>query len=514
MSAFFTQPQATRADIEIRAIEAASARYAARGRGVIAALVVILLLGLFLRGAAARGDLWIDEVWTLSLVSKLEHPGEIFWNLSHDNNHFLNSLWMYAVGLDGAPWAYRLPSIVMGVGAVAVAARIGFRSGITAGLVCAFAFAISYPMVNFGSEARGYSGLILMVLVAVDALDLALPSTIGRSGEPSSTGLWRQRWRLGAAIGIGTLSHLIMVSAAVVLGLVALWEVARHRPRLRSGEALRRVFELFWPSIVLLLPALAAVATGLLVKHGMTIGGVSHAPHRFVTGYGRLLGAALGLPSTTLPWLCIAAALAGLYLLFTMGLLHHRRGTLIVVGLLLVPGLVALANPPNTEYPRYFLCCGVYLTLILAEGAGKALARPSSAPCAAGLLLVFTAGQAALDHRLLVCGRGEISPLADLLAAEPAVPYAATFSAAFQLSLDYQAYRRNVTLHRAPMPWPCGAAPGWYIEDAPPDGPAPADTLALGPDLCRTPFALRADAPTSPLSGRHWTLYRRLEPQP
>ena len=147
--------------------------------------------------------------------------------MSHDNNHFLNSLWMYAGGLDAAPWVYRLPSVVMGVGAVAVAARIGFRSGIAAGLVCAFAFAISTPMVNFGSEARGYSGLILLVLVAVDALDLALPLAIDTFEEPSSTGLQRLRWRLGAAIGIGTLSHLVMVCAAGVLGLVALIEIAR-----------------------------------------------------------------------------------------------------------------------------------------------------------------------------------------------------------------------------------------------------------------------------------------------
>lgn len=514
MSAFLTPSPATRADIEIRPRAAPTGLAGSRRRCAIAALAAILLLGLLLRGAAARGDLWIDEVWTLALVSNLGSPSEIFWNVSHDNNHFLNSLSMYAVGLDATPWVYRLPSIVMGVAAVAVAARIGFRSGIAAGCVCAFAFAVSYPMVNFGSEARGYSGLILMVLVAIDALDLALPIVVGFPGEPSSTGLERQRWRLAAAIGIGTLSHLIMVTAAGVLGLVALWEVARHRPRLRSLDTMLRVYGLFWPSVVLLLPACAAVATGLVIKHGMTIGGVSFAPHRFVIGYGGLLGAVLGLPSTTPPWLGIAATLAVLCLLHMTGLLHYRRGTLITVGLLLVPGAVALADPPNTDYPRYFLCCGVFLTLILAEVAGKALARPSSAPYAAFLLLAFTAGQAALDSRLLVYGRGQISPLATLMAAEPAAPYAATFSPAFQLSLDYQAYRRNATFHRVPLAWACGAAPDWYIEDAPPDGPPPFGTLALGPPSCRTAFALRADAPSSPLSGRHWTLYRRVAQQP
>lgn len=65
------------------------------------------LIGLTLRILGARGDLWLDEIWTLKLLEHVGSPGEIFWNLAHDNNHPLNSLYLYFVGADASALAQR-----------------------------------------------------------------------------------------------------------------------------------------------------------------------------------------------------------------------------------------------------------------------------------------------------------------------------------------------------------------------------------------------------------------------
>lgn len=51
----------------------------------------IILLGCFLRLLAARGDFWLDEVWTYTIVMKTDSVLDLLVNVKHDNNHFVNS---------------------------------------------------------------------------------------------------------------------------------------------------------------------------------------------------------------------------------------------------------------------------------------------------------------------------------------------------------------------------------------------------------------------------------------
>src|SRR6185436_17670860 len=74
-----------------------------------------------LRLAAARGNLWLDEIWTLYLLGTIEAPLQIVTTLTHDNNHILNSCcaWWLRGGADAA---LRVPAVVAGTLGVAVAA--------------------------------------------------------------------------------------------------------------------------------------------------------------------------------------------------------------------------------------------------------------------------------------------------------------------------------------------------------------------------------------------------------
>ena len=73
-----------------RAAAASAARRPDRPRRA-----AIAAAGFVLRLWCARGPLTLDEVWSIENLAPLRHFWQVFWGISHDNNHFLNSLWLY-----------------------------------------------------------------------------------------------------------------------------------------------------------------------------------------------------------------------------------------------------------------------------------------------------------------------------------------------------------------------------------------------------------------------------------
>ena len=63
-------------------------------------ILVVVLIGAGLRLLGLRTELWMDEILSLKLIEALESPLGVFTSIHHDNNHYLNSLWLYAVGAD------------------------------------------------------------------------------------------------------------------------------------------------------------------------------------------------------------------------------------------------------------------------------------------------------------------------------------------------------------------------------------------------------------------------------
>ena len=107
--------------------------FSAKRPWLIAAALLIGAAGL--RIAAANNDLWLDEIWSLRLAGQVKSPWDVFTSIHHDNNHYLNTLWMWAVGPDRRPLVYRLPSLLAGTAAVAIAGLIGWRRDPTTGLL-------------------------------------------------------------------------------------------------------------------------------------------------------------------------------------------------------------------------------------------------------------------------------------------------------------------------------------------------------------------------------------------
>lgn len=92
------------------------------------ALAVVVALAALVRLAATWNDLWLDEIWTLKLLGGVNSLLGVF-TLRHENNHILNSLFMYALKPFGIDWLYRVPDWLAGTAVVGLGAWVAWQGG-------------------------------------------------------------------------------------------------------------------------------------------------------------------------------------------------------------------------------------------------------------------------------------------------------------------------------------------------------------------------------------------------
>jgi len=389
-------------------------------------IAVIASVGLVLRICGAGGDLWLDEVWSLDLVRRVTSVDQIFWRINHDNNHFLNSVWVYLAGPDASFVMYRSLSIVMGTATVFAAAMATAGQGRTTQYVAALLFAVSYPIVNFGSEERGYSGLILFSLLAVWALEKRLD---GRSsGLP-----------LAVIILLGFLSHLTMIATVLVLVIWTVWKLFQKGGRL--APALAGTVRIFLPAFFAVLPLAAVMAFGAWT-YGFTIGGLyPFTLENYAIGLTRMTAFFVGVPFT---WpSSVLILLAILLASLCIWAAPRRRSSLYLMGVVGLPLFMLALRLPGLQFARYFLPSLIILMLSLAAAIGHNIDRGGwRRIVAAGTLAVFLCANSLSLLRFFESGRGTYAELVAELTVDPETStYASADAFRNKMMVDFYARR-------------------------------------------------------------------------
>ncbi|MCC6927926.1 MAG: glycosyltransferase family 39 protein [Gemmatimonadaceae bacterium] len=208
------------------------------------ALGGLLIVALALRLVRLDGGLWIDEISTL--LTYVRRPMvETFVVYDSQNQHPLYTLLaqMSIAVFGDSPSALRLPAVLLGVASVAalyvLARRVASRAEAFLG---AALLAASMHHVWFSQNARGYTGLLALSLVAT----LALWRLVRREGSV-------RRWAWVYAISMGLATWVHLTGALIALGHAVILLGALAAPRmlgLERGAATRDV----------VVPALGAIA--------------------------------------------------------------------------------------------------------------------------------------------------------------------------------------------------------------------------------------------------------------
>ena len=165
-------------------------------------LFALLLCATILRLYHLNSGLWLDEIVTDVLYARQPY-GVIVTSFDSENQHFLYSLLAHSsYQLFGeSPWALRLPAALFGIGSIGAMYLFGHEvASVKEALLGAALLTFSYTHIWFSQNARGYSGLLCLTLVASWLYLKAL-----RTDRPRD-------WLFYAlAIALGTYVHFTML---------------------------------------------------------------------------------------------------------------------------------------------------------------------------------------------------------------------------------------------------------------------------------------------------------------
>jgi hypothetical protein len=460
-------------------------------------IAAVLLLAAGLRIAGMFGDLWLDEIWGWGIAQDLDSPAEI---LSNDNrvhpNQPLNTFLIYIMGRHEWWPIYRVPSVLLGIGTIALAGVWAARRSRAEMIAVMLVAAVSYPMVFYSSELRGYAPAIFFMLAAIIAI------------ERHARG---PRWAaiFAACVILGSMAHLLFIPLYGMLGLWSLIKFARELPR-RSAITTAAAYHV-GPALFQAWYYFAFVRGQIGSSDVSTLPDALLATAALVWG-----GPRRGIIAILAALFIIAAALYGIWRLWREGSDWWILFTLVIfVSPIVIITRAAITNELMLLSPRHLLASVVMMVLLIGLMIGDVFRRGGRAPAlAAAAMLLFLAGNLLETTQFIRHGRGQY-----LAATRYMVEH--TPGPVVRISADHPLRAGMLVRFYAPYAvghkrlefiavrdeW--GPVPDWMIGHSPlPGQPINPDPLDLGGDWH---FRRVAVFPHHGLSGFTWEIYRRTD---
>src|SRR5437899_2876409 len=340
----------------------------------------------------------MDEIWSLELVRELHSAFGVFTQTHLDNNHYLNSLFIYFLGQHGDWPGYRIPAEVFGIGTIVLAWLIGARRDRWAAFFCMFLVSFSYVLILYSSEARGYAPLIFFCFLCL----LVLHSFFDKP-----------RWQSAALFLLSTVlgltSHLTFV---IFLCASLLWFWVRL---LKLKWSISRIAA--WTAACYAAPFIYFVALYVVDLRYLQIGGGT--PITVLDGYGATLAWAFGGPNASRwQWFTGASSVLGLVAGLVLLIRDRSDGWIFFLGaIVIIPLAMTLFDHGTLHYVRYFIVALGFLLLVFGRVLGSLYERGTGGKIACvvfcSLFLVLNGWDFA---GLAKYGRGHISEAVDVMA--------------------------------------------------------------------------------------------------
>ncbi len=455
--------------------------------------VAIFLLAAILRLAAATGDLAIDEIWTLWFVKFATQRFIDLFSIRHDNNHLLNTMIVYGLGSNLPEFYYRLPAAIASILAVWLAGRIAMRRGGFPASVAAWIFVgMSYLLILYGCEARGYSYAICFAYLSwlcllriderrrrADAILFALSSCLG------------------------FLAHLTFLYCYAGFCVWTVWKWVRK------------------PSWILVLahapPLVVASGLYLYFIRGIAIGG---GPETTIASAVISTASIVGGGPLYDDGALIAAVLV--LIMLGIGLVRVWRTDQAMAAcfttiIILAPASVLLLTGHQLIYPRYFLVPVAFALLLMSDTVASMWSiRGGGRICAAIMIVAYLAGNFWWTALLIDHGRGDYSRALTWMASQSTEgPATISTDHDFRNRIVFDFYSSRLWPDQAPLSYvdqhnvsPHGT--DWLIRHNF-DGDPPFPNVIT--DVIGVPYRLEQTFRHQSLTGWNWWVYRRIKTQ-
>lgn len=461
--------------------------------------MLVLAIAIVIRIRGAQNDLWLDEIWSLQLASGISRPLGVFTEIHHDNNNYLNTLWLYWLGPYLGSLAYRGPSILAGIGTVCLAGVIGRRRDPATAFFAMTLTTASYVLALYSCEARGYAAVIFLSFLSYYWLDRYL-----------------REQRLVMAVffsvctALGVLFHLIFLNfyfAALI------WSAVRLLRSQRSPRGILLGMTLCHAVPLTLIALIYAIDVRYMQQGGGTPYGLAHAAADCLAWAVTPPAIASMRPFTSLVALAVFGA--GMFLLWR----ERAHSAIFFIGVIVVlPVTLATISHMEWIYLRHFVLSIAFVLLLFAFALGRLWKRGrlGKAICLVVLAIYCVANGVPLIT-LFKEGHGHYREALHYIAehSEKDPP---------TIGSDHDFRIPMVLLYYAPETMRGKPVQYYQSGEWPPEGPewvirhkeSLEDLAQVGAGLTDNSgnhYELVKKFPTAPLSGLHWYLYHNSTPR-
>ncbi len=337
---------------------------------------LFVALALLIRLPGLFTDLWEDEIFWIGRSFAADSWTDLLTGDRLDGKSLLVDSYFRLLGLGRPDWLYRVPALVAGLAAVLFVGVASERYGRRVSLLSTFLAAVSYLLVYYATEARGYSSAMLASVLTFHSAAVLEETGDSRRAAPL---YW-------LAAFIGTLSHAGYLFA--LAGALA-WNPPGRFGIGRAGAWARWVvFHSF--------PLALAAAYVVWFAGAHTLGGSPSGPVRALLDFGGYVtGLRGGWLAEGLAFLAVAAVAVFEWTRLRRTRAGEARFLLVAMGIGPLSAIVLAAATGRGRflYPRYFLTLLPFLLVLVArsidflwEGGRwrKAAAAAAAAALAAG----------------------------------------------------------------------------------------------------------------------------------
>ncbi len=362
-----------------------------KNRSIWIAISSTLILAITVICFSARGDLWLDEIWSIFMAELSTGPWDIFTRFQHDNNHFINTIYLYFLGRQKYFFLYRMLAVCSGIGSLFLLTYIAGRRGHVEALFATVLAGFSYPLVLYFSEARGYAPAVFCALLAFVYLQKCL--------DRATAGRLIIFW---FAVIAGILSHLSFVMVIIAMFVFTVIVKVNNR---RNVSIVRKTAEI---SLLYLVPLLFCILFYIFFIKHMVVGGGPIYKYRDVIGQTACF--AMGVPLGKY-FQIMALLFCGVILISGCLMLAKERKyewVFFAMVLLVSPAVILALARPKCLYLRYFIVCFPFFYLLACYLAGACFRRKELVfrLLAVAIVLFMTLGQIDRLISLMVIGRG------------------------------------------------------------------------------------------------------------